>query len=55
MKKFQALPPVLFKRTIKKVKRGKGIEKSPINVYDALPWEETDRKLKDLSLHPSIG
>jgi hypothetical protein len=34
---------------------GEGVDKSPINVCDALPWEETESKMKDLSLHPSIG
>jgi hypothetical protein len=55
MKQFQALPVVYFKTTIKKVINGKGVDKSPLPVFNVLPGEETDKKMEDLPLHRSIG
>jgi hypothetical protein len=50
MKQFQALPVVYFKMTIKKTKRGNIIEKDLAQFY-ALPLEDTEKKIQDLSLH----
>jgi hypothetical protein len=37
------------------VKRGKCVNKSPLNVFDSLPWKETEKKMEDLPIHPSIS
>jgi hypothetical protein len=44
---FQALSLSLFKTIIKKVKRSKIVDKSVNHVFDALPWEGTEKKTED--------
>jgi hypothetical protein len=43
MKLYKNLPPVLFKTTIKNVKRGQGPDKVPFDFFDAHPWDNGEK------------
>jgi hypothetical protein len=55
MKLYKNLPSVLFKTIIKRVKRGQGPDKNPIDVFDALPWDNTKKRIEDLPINTSIA
>jgi hypothetical protein len=55
MKLYKNLPPVFFKRTIKRVKRGQGPYKTLTDVCDELPWDNGGNKMEDLPINPSIA
>jgi hypothetical protein len=55
MKLYKSLQPVLFKTTIERVKRGQIPNKNPIDVVDAPPWENADKRMEDLPINPSIA
>jgi hypothetical protein len=56
MKKLAPLIKVTLKITVKKVhKMAPKLTKCDPSVWDALPWDSTEKKMQDLPIHPNLS